>query len=129
VITQGLAWTRGLEGACLARLGRAGEARVVLRELLDRREREYVDSYALSRLRLALGDLDGAFGDLERAVDESVSGLYALRVDPTADGFRADRRFERLLERYLTPADSNGQVSAARARKSSPGPSARRPSR
>jgi serine/threonine-protein kinase len=112
VIAQGLAWTRGLEGACLARLGRTAEARAILSDLLARREREYVDSYSLSRLRLALGDADGAFSDLECAVDESVSGLYALRVDPTADGFRADRRFARILERYLTPIESAGEVSA-----------------
>jgi tetratricopeptide (TPR) repeat protein len=103
VITHGLAWVRGLEGTCLAKLGRTGDARAVLAALLEQQRREYVDTYALARLRLALGDLDGAFLDLERAVDESVSGLYALSVDPTADGFRSDPRFRRLLDRYLTP--------------------------
>jgi DNA-binding winged helix-turn-helix (wHTH) protein/tetratricopeptide (TPR) repeat protein len=103
VITQGLAWTRGLEGACLAKLGRTADARAILDELLDRGRREYVDAYALARLRLALGDSDGAFADLERAVDDSVSGLYALRFDPTADGFRSDARFAPLLDRYLSP--------------------------
>lgn len=103
VITEGLAWMRGLVGACLAKLGRTADARAVLAELLDRQRREYVDAYALARLRLALGDLDGAFADLERAVDESVSGLYALRFDPTADGFRSDPRFAPLLSRYLAP--------------------------
>ncbi len=103
VITQGLAWTRGLEGACLAKLGRTADARAILDELLDCGRREYVDAYALARLRLALGDSDGAFADLERAVDDSVSGLYALRFDPTADGFRSDARFAPLLNRYLSP--------------------------
>jgi DNA-binding winged helix-turn-helix (wHTH) protein len=46
VSTQGLAWTRALEGACLAKLGRTPEARTVLDELLDRQCREYVDAYA-----------------------------------------------------------------------------------
>jgi DNA-binding winged helix-turn-helix (wHTH) protein len=103
VIGQGLGWLRGMEGACLAKLGRIAEARSILDDLVARRRSEYVDTYALARLRLALGDRDGAFADLEQAVDDSVSGLYALRFDPTADGFRADRRFERLLDRYLTP--------------------------
>ena len=31
VITQGLAWMRGLEGACLAKLGRTADARAVPR--------------------------------------------------------------------------------------------------
>src|SRR6185295_5858536 len=54
VITQGLAWMRSLEGACLARLGRDAEARRILDELLDRRRREYIDAYTVARLRLAL---------------------------------------------------------------------------
>jgi predicted Zn-dependent protease len=103
VITKGLAWMRGLEGACLAKLGRTADARAILAELLDRRRHEYIDAYALARLRLAVGDHEGAFTDLERAVDEGVSGLYALRFDPTADGFRSDPRFARLLNRYLAP--------------------------
>lgn len=113
VITHGLAWVRGLEGACLAKLGRTEQARTILYELEERRRHHYVDTYALSRLRLALGDTDGAFADLERAVDDSVSGLYALRFDPTADGFRSDPRFGRLLERYLRPVETRNVVSFA----------------
>jgi tetratricopeptide (TPR) repeat protein len=103
VITQGLAWMRGLEAVCLAKLGRDDEARRVLDELLERRQREYIDAYALARLQLALGNTDQAFAELERAIDENVGGLYALRFDPTADGFRSDPRFPRLLARYLEP--------------------------
>jgi len=113
VITQGLAWMRSLEGACLARLGRDAEARRILDELLDRRRREYIDAYAVARLRLALGDVDGAFVELERAIDENVGGLYALRFDPTADGFRNDPRFPRLLNGYLEPVAT--PVAAATA--------------
>ena len=81
VITQGLAWMRGLEGVCLAKLGRDDEARRVLAELLERRQREYIDAYALARLQLALGNTDTAFIELERAIEENVGGLVraALR--------------------------------------------------
>ena len=113
VLMRGLAWMRGLEGTCLARLGRDAEANVVLDELLERRRHQYVDAYAVARLRHALGDVDGGFVELERAIDESVSGLYALRFDPTADGFRTDPRFPRLLERYLQPVPTNSTVSSA----------------
>jgi DNA-binding winged helix-turn-helix (wHTH) protein/Flp pilus assembly protein TadD len=117
MITQGVAWVRGLEGACLARLGRVDGARRVLDELLERRRREYVDAYAVARLRLAVGDVDGAFVELERAIDENVAGLYALRFDPTADGFRSDSRFPRLLNRYLEPVPdaTDAPVPAAEA--------------
>jgi DNA-binding winged helix-turn-helix (wHTH) protein len=114
VLMQGLAWMRGLEGTCLAKLGREAEARGVLDELLERRRHQYVDAYAVARLRHALGDVDGAFVELERAVDESVSGLYALRFDPTADVFRRDPRFPRLLKRYLQPVVDSPAVLPVR---------------
>lgn len=113
VITQGLAWMLALEGACLARLGRHAEARAILDELLARRRREYIDAYALARLRLALGDVDGGFIELERAVEESVGGLYALRFDPSADGFRRDPRFDRLLAHYLEPIHPGAGILTA----------------
>jgi tetratricopeptide (TPR) repeat protein len=103
VITQGLAWMKGLEGACLVKLGRVDEARAILDELLDRRGREYIDAYSIARLRLAVGDVDAAFDELEHAIDENVGSLYALQFDPSADGFRDDPRFTRLLQRYLEP--------------------------
>ena len=104
VITQGLPWMRALEGACLVKLGRRSDARALLNELLARRHTEYIDSYAIARLRHALGEVDAAFIELGRAIEESVGGLYAMRFDPLLDGFRSDRRFAGLLKRYLTPA-------------------------
>jgi tetratricopeptide (TPR) repeat protein len=103
VITHGLPWVRALEGACLVKLGRANDARAILDELLARRRTEYIDAYAVARLRHALGAAEEAFVELERAIDEGVGGLYAIRFDPLLDRFRTDRRFAGLLERYLTP--------------------------
>jgi DNA-binding winged helix-turn-helix (wHTH) protein/Flp pilus assembly protein TadD len=103
VISQGLSWIRGLEAVCLVKLRREKEARAILKELLGLRRKEYVDAYGLARMFLALGDTTAAFEELERAIDESVGGLYSLAVDPLADGFRSDRRFSRLLKKYLTP--------------------------
>lgn len=105
VITRGLPWMRALEGACLVKLGRRTDGRAVLDELLARRHDEYIDSYAVARLRHALGEIDAAFSELARAIDERVGGLYSMRFDPLLDGFRTDRRYARLLKRYLTPVD------------------------
>ena len=113
VITQGLPWMRALEGACLVKLGRRSEARAVLNELLARRHTEYVDSYAIARLQHALGEVDAAFVELARAIDEGVGGLYAIRFDPVIDGFRLDRRFARLLKTYLSPPARTAQQSAS----------------
>jgi hypothetical protein len=109
VVTQGLPWMRALEGTCLVKLGRRSDARAVLNELLARRHTDYIDSYAMARLRQALGEVDDAFVELARAIDESVGGLYAIRFDPLLDGFRSDRRFTRLLKRYLTPVERGAQ--------------------
>jgi DNA-binding winged helix-turn-helix (wHTH) protein len=111
VVTQGLPWMRALEGACLVKLGRRSEARGVLNELLARRHTEYIDSYAIARLRHALGEVDAAFVELARAIDESVGGLYAIRFDPLLDGFRSDRRFARLLKKYLAPVERSAQFT------------------
>jgi tetratricopeptide (TPR) repeat protein len=103
VISQGLSWIRALEGVCLIQLRREKEARAILKDLVAQRRKEYVDAYGMARMLQALGDMDGAFQELERAIDESQGGLYSLAVDPLADGLRTDRRFSRLLRRYLTP--------------------------
>jgi hypothetical protein len=71
----------------------------------------HIDSYAIARLHHALGEVDAAFTELACAIDESVGGLYAIRFDPLLDGFRSDRRFTRLLKRYLTPVE-HGRTSA-----------------
>jgi tetratricopeptide (TPR) repeat protein len=89
VISQGLSWIRALEGTCLVRLGREAEARAILKDLLARRRKEYVDAYGVARMMLALGDPDGAFVELERAIDESVGGLYALGRGPARRRFPA----------------------------------------
>ena len=112
--SQGLSWLRGLEAVCLADLRREREARAILRELLARRRKEYVDAHGLSRIYLALGDLDTAFVELERAIHENVGGLYALTVDPTTERFLADRRFSRLLNAYRSPPiRTTARVAAA----------------
>ena len=103
VITHGLPWALALEGGCLVKLGRTDEARAILDGLLARRRAEYVDPYAVARLQHALGHVDEAFADLERAIDDGVGGLYAIRFDPLLDPFRRDPRFACLLDRYLTP--------------------------
>jgi hypothetical protein len=42
-----------------------------------------------------------------------VGGLYAIRFDPLLDGSRSDRRFARLLKRYLTPLKPTTRESPA----------------
>jgi tetratricopeptide (TPR) repeat protein len=108
--SQGLSWLRGLEAVCLVDLRREREARAILQELLARRRKEYIDAHGLSRIYLALGDIDAALMELERAIEENVGGLYALTVDPLTQEFQSDRRFARLLKKYLTPTNRPRQI-------------------
>ena len=50
-----------------------------------------------ARALAALGDRDGAFAWLERALRERSNAIAYLRVDPQLDGLRADSRFPALV--------------------------------
>jgi hypothetical protein len=56
-----------------------------------------------------LGDVDAAFGWLERGYDERASFMDGVKVTPAFDILRADPRWERLLSRMglaTSPASS-----------------------
>lgn len=93
IMSPDLPFLRALEGTCLVKKGRAREAGAILEQLEELRASEYVDAYFMAMLRHELGQRDGAFTELERAVDENAAPLYALDVDPKADRFRSDPRF------------------------------------
>jgi len=93
---------RALEGVCLVRNGRPKKAHVILEDLERVRVSEYVDAYFAALLRDALGDRDGAFRELERAVDEGSANLNFLDVDPKMDCLRRDRRFEQFRNKLLS---------------------------
>lgn len=99
VMSPELSWLHALEGACLVKSHREDEALAILDQLEQRRKSEYVDAYGMAILRHALGHGDAGFAELERSVDENSAGLFALDVDPTMDGFRADPRYPELRSR------------------------------
>jgi DNA-binding winged helix-turn-helix (wHTH) protein len=92
---------RALEGICLAKHGRPKRARAILDDLERIRASEYVDAYFAALLRDALGDRDGAFLELERAIEEESPNLNFLDVDPKMDSLRRDRRFTRLRNKLF----------------------------
>jgi tetratricopeptide (TPR) repeat protein len=100
VLSHGMLWLRALEGVCLVKLGHDEEARAILRQLEEARQSAYVDAYGMALLRRALGQVDEAFAELARAVDEDAGQLYSVYVDPKADVFRGDPRFTTLLRAY-----------------------------
>jgi TolB-like protein/Tfp pilus assembly protein PilF len=79
--------------------GEAAKARAILAEMMAQSPRHYVASYFVAQVLAALGDLEGAFPALERALEERVHWLAAIRLDPTLDPLRADPRFDDIVRR------------------------------
>jgi tetratricopeptide (TPR) repeat protein len=61
--------------------------------------RKYVSPYELAMNHAMLGQIDDAFGWLEKAFEERTRTLVALNIDPMMDPLRDDPRFDDLLRR------------------------------
>ncbi len=79
--------------------GRGAESRVLLAELEAQSAHRYVAAYYPAQVWVALGEHDAAFAALERAFDERVHWLAAIRLDPSLAALRSDPRFEALAAR------------------------------
>ena len=88
-----------LQGYVLGRAGRRQEARQRLKALAGLSRKRFVPPYALALIHAGLDERDQAFEWLDRAVDVHDVHLIYLTVDPKWDPYRADPRFEALLER------------------------------
>jgi tetratricopeptide (TPR) repeat protein len=103
VMCPDLHWLRVMVGVSLAQMGRTQEASEVLEEMQLMRETDYVDAYFMALLYEALGRPDGAFRELERAVEENSATLFLLDVDPRMDPLRRDCRFAAIRDRAGHP--------------------------
>ena len=70
---------------------------------------QYVSPAQLAQVRIALGDMDGAIRDLERAIDTRAVEVIWLERRPAFAPLRADPRFDTLLARR----DAARRVSSA----------------
>lgn len=61
-------------------------------------------SYQYAVIHAQLGDVDGAFAELDKALAVKDPGLVGLKVDPFLDPIRADSRYRRLLGKLAFPA-------------------------
>jgi TolB-like protein/Tfp pilus assembly protein PilF len=92
--------------ACLyVRMGKQHAARKILDELTSRAQQQYVQSYALALVHLALGDKEKALKLLEKAYEErgiQIGGdTCSLKIDKRLDALRGDPRFEQLLAKFM----------------------------
>lgn len=88
---------RAYEAQALAALGRPDDAREILLALQS--DERYVRPEFLAAAYGALGDLDRAFEELERAFAARSAGLIYLHVDPSYEPLRGDPRYASLVER------------------------------
>jgi DNA-binding winged helix-turn-helix (wHTH) protein/tetratricopeptide (TPR) repeat protein len=103
-MSQDASWIRADQARSFAIHGAFNEAVKILADLESRREAEYVDAYHLALLLDALGRRDEAFGELERACQESSYSLLFSVCDPKAAALRCDPRFEGVRKRATRQA-------------------------
>ena len=86
-------------GHALAKAGRVGEARDLLRTLEAASQQRYVPPYAFALIHAGLGDRDAVFAALDKAFEVHDVHLIYLPVDSRWDPYRDDARFKSLLDR------------------------------
>ena len=87
----------------LARVGQEEEARDLLRRVEEMATREFVDSSALCRLHVSLGETDKAIHFLSRSFDERSTLALFAPVDPILEPLRKDPRYHQILARLNLP--------------------------
>jgi TolB-like protein/tetratricopeptide (TPR) repeat protein len=98
-LSGGNSKTISLRGYLLGAMGRANEAREVLRVLEARSRERYVPPYAIALVHAGLGEREAALAWLDKAYSARDVHLIFLPVDPKWDPYRADARFATLLAR------------------------------
>jgi len=87
------------KGRAYARMGKRGEARKILDDLLERAKKAYVPPILLADLHFALGEKDQGFKWLNKGYEERDSTVLEIKVDPGFDSVRSDPRFITLLKK------------------------------
>jgi eukaryotic-like serine/threonine-protein kinase len=85
-------------GVVYALSGKTSEARWVAKALEDLSKRKYVQAYLIASIYGALGAKDQAFTWLAKANQQRSSQMLRLKVDPTFDKIRSDRRYNELVK-------------------------------
>ena len=64
----------------------------------DLADTQYVNSYWIANIQAALGELDQAFAELQKAFVERDWDMNRLKVDPFMESLHGDPRFEKLIQ-------------------------------
>jgi serine/threonine protein kinase/tetratricopeptide (TPR) repeat protein len=99
-LSGGASLTAGHLGSAHALSGNREEAGKILRELLQRSEREHIDFYSTVVICAGLGEKENALSWLEKAC-EARDGMVPLlaKVDPRLQALHGEPRFQKVLQR------------------------------
>ena len=64
---------------------------------------QYVNAYWIANIHAALGELDHAFAELQKAYVERDWDMNRLKVDPLMDSLHGDPRYEKLIQQMGLP--------------------------
>ena len=94
-------WAMAYLGAVYAASGDRARAGYILRELEERRKREYISAVHIATIYIQLGKLDDAFKWLEEAYQERSAFMFAVHRYPFigTDKINRDPRFKDLMRR------------------------------
>jgi hypothetical protein len=87
-------------------MGRQTEARNILAQLVQAREKRYVSAPLIAAVSTALGDKEGAFRWLERAYEEHSGVLQWIAFLPEFRALHSDARFLHILRRVDASQDT-----------------------
>jgi serine/threonine protein kinase/Tfp pilus assembly protein PilF len=90
-------------GQAYAKSGRQLEAQQFIERLREAAKTQYVRTYYLACIYVALGDKDKAFAELEKSLADKDCYLPRAKIDPLMDALRDDPRFNALLKRMHLP--------------------------
>jgi hypothetical protein len=83
----------------LALAGRRSEAQALLDQISRRAVNDYISPVSIAYVWTALGDVDRAFENLDRAVVERDPNLLGLQSNPIFDSLRTDERYHAILRK------------------------------
>ena len=88
-----------LEAMTLAVAGDHTRARKMLEEITRKALTEYISPVSIAYICTALGDKDGAFENLDKAIFDRDPNILGLKSNPIFEGLRQDERYHALLRK------------------------------
>ena len=100
----GAGWAEALLAGIYARIGMKDQAELLLRQLLERREHEYVSAFCIAWVYDSLGQKAQALDWLDRAFQERDILVPLINILPAFDHLVDDPRYQSLVESLRFPS-------------------------